>query len=82
MLLDCRWCLTVRVWDARGPGAWQPHCNQNCPCVRTQVVSDYLTAYDGESLFLESRGSPVVEYKYKMSFMRKPTAAASLAPAA
>lgn len=38
--------------------------------VATQVVSDYLTPYDGEALLLRSRNRPVVVYTYNMSFRR------------
>ena len=35
-----------------------------------QVVSDYLTAYDGELLSLQTRNRPVTVFTYKMSFER------------
>ena len=34
------------------------------------VCSDYLTPYDGEQKMLQSRGSPVVVYTYRLSFTR------------
>lgn len=37
-----------------------------------QVVSDYLTPYDGEMLMMRSKNSPVVIYTYKMRFWRSP----------
>lgn len=36
--------------------------------VATQVVSDYLTAYDDAGLLVAARGKPVVVYTYKMAF--------------
>lgn len=38
--------------------------------VATQVVSDYLTPYDGEALMLRARNKPIVVYTYNMSFRR------------
>ena len=38
--------------------------------VATQVVSDYLTPYDGESMMLKAQNKPVVIYTYTMSFRR------------
>lgn len=38
--------------------------------VATQVVSDYLTPYDGEMLMMRAKNSPVVVYTYKMRFWR------------
>lgn len=35
-----------------------------------QVVSDYLTPYDGEMLMMRAKNSPVVVYTYKMRFWR------------
>lgn len=37
-----------------------------------QVVSDYLTPYDGEMLMMRAKSSPVVIYTYKMRFWRSP----------
>ena len=36
--------------------------------VATQVMSDYLTSYDGEKKLLDSQGKPVSVWTYKMSF--------------
>lgn len=38
--------------------------------VATQVVSDYLTPYDGESMMLKAQNRPVAIYTYTMSFRR------------
>lgn len=38
--------------------------------VATQVVSDYLTPYDGEAMMLRANSKPVVVYTYNMSFRR------------
>lgn len=38
--------------------------------VATQVVSDYLTPYDGETLMLRAKNKPVVVYTYVMNFRR------------
>lgn len=38
--------------------------------VATQVVSDYLTAMDGEARLMQSMGKPVAVYTYRMQFYR------------
>ena len=38
--------------------------------VATQVISDYLTAYDGELLLLKSQNRPVAVYTYSLVFVR------------
>lgn len=38
--------------------------------VATQVISDYLTAYDGELQLLKSQNRPVVVYTYTLVFVR------------
>ena len=38
--------------------------------VATQVVSDYLTPYDGEGMMLRAKNRPVVVYTYTMTFRR------------
>eukprot|EP00891_Asterochloris_glomerata_P007064 jgi/Astpho2/7064/e_gw1.00107.157.1_t len=38
--------------------------------VATQVISDYLTAYDGEMLLMRSQNKPVVIYTYRMQFSK------------
>lgn len=35
-----------------------------------QVVSDYLTAFDGEGLSIRAQNRPVTIYTYKMAFRR------------
>lgn len=35
-----------------------------------QVVSDYLTPYDGEQRYLAAMNKPVTTYTYKMAFRR------------
>ena len=37
-----------------------------------QVVSDYLTPYDGEMRMMRSNNQPVVVYSYRMRFWRDP----------
>ena len=44
--------------------------------VATQVMSDYLTSYDGEKKLLDSQGKPVSVWTYKMSFSPLPGQAA------
>ena len=39
--------------------------------VATQVISDYLTAYDGELLLIKAQNRPVVVYTYSMLFVRQ-----------
>lgn len=39
-----------------------------------QVVSDYLTPYDGEEKMLKAMNQPVVTYTYRMSFVPIPGA--------
>lgn len=39
-------------------------------CAVEQVISDYLTAYDGEMMMMKAQNRPVVVYTYKMSFSR------------
>jgi hypothetical protein len=36
--------------------------------VATQVVSDYLTPYDGEQLYIQAMNKPVATYLYRMAF--------------
>ena len=36
--------------------------------VATQVVSDYLTPYDGEMLMMQAKDRPVVVFTYRMTF--------------
>jgi len=38
--------------------------------VATQVVSDYLTAYDGEDRMMRAGNKPVVQYTYRMAFFK------------
>lgn len=42
------------------------------------MVSDFLTAYDGEDKVIKAGGKPVVQYTYKMAFSREPRDAAFL----
>lgn len=46
--------------------------------VATQVVSDYLTPYDGEELYFKAMNRPVAQYTYKMAFVRLPKSVAAL----
>lgn len=47
--------------------------------VATQVVSDYLTPYDGEMRMMRSNNQPVVVYSYRMRFWRDPESTPSSA---
>ncbi len=38
--------------------------------VATQVVSDYLTPYDGEERYLRAMNKPVATYLYRMAFRK------------
>lgn len=38
--------------------------------LRLQVVSDYLTAYDGELAYLQAANKPVVLYTYRLEMRR------------
>jgi hypothetical protein len=59
-------CFTKYKWrdaeEAAGGGGVQ--------IVATQVVSEFLTSFDDNALFMRSMGKPVVVYTYKMSFVR------------
>lgn len=44
-------------------------------CVAPQVVSDYLTPFDGEQNYLAAGNKPITTYTYRMSFMRHHDAA-------
>ncbi|PNH10897.1 hypothetical protein TSOC_002294 [Tetrabaena socialis] len=44
--------------------------DQGPAIVATQVVSDYLTPYDGEQQYLMSMNKPYAQYTYRMSFRR------------
>ncbi len=39
--------------------------------VATQVISDYLTAYDGELQLIKAQNRPVVVYTYSMVFIKQ-----------
>ncbi len=39
--------------------------------VATQVISDYLTAYDGELQLIKAQNRPVVLYTYSMVFIKQ-----------
>lgn len=61
--------------------AWHCACiagrnNRTTAVLRAQVVSEYLTTFDGDALFVRSMGKPVVIYTYRMAFMRDPGQAA------
>lgn len=45
--------------------------------VATQVVSDYLTPYDGEELYFKAMNKPVVQYTYTIFFERAKAAVAN-----
>ncbi|KAG2437242.1 hypothetical protein HXX76_005905 [Chlamydomonas incerta] len=47
--------------------------------VATQVVSDFLTPFDGEQAYLASMNKPYAQYTYRMAFRRAAAAAAAAA---
>ena len=47
--------------------------------VATQVVSDFLTSYDDQALYMKTMNQPIVKYTYKMTFVRPPDATAQAA---
>lgn len=49
--------MTPDLIAANGPGV-----------IATQVVSDFLTPYDGDELYIRAMNKPVVQYTYKMQF--------------
>lgn len=59
-------CFTKYKWrtEAAAAGSGGPQI------VATQVVSDYLTPYDGEAMMLRAKNRPVVVYTYNMAFRR------------
>ena len=60
-------CFTKYKWRSAVAAAGRPEI------VATQVVSDYLTAFDDESKFMRSMGKAVTIYTYQMSFQRLQT---------
>lgn len=57
-------CFTKYRWRTTEEAA-----RDNGPeIVATQVVSDYLTPYDGEMLMMQAKDKPVVKYTYRMTF--------------
>lgn len=64
------------VWGGGGPAAATAHPPDGArPPPAGQVVSDYLTPYDGEKSYLEARNRPVAVYTYRMAFTRHSTCA-------
>jgi hypothetical protein len=60
-------CFTKYLWRDEAAAA----VTSGGPAiVATQVVSDYLTPYDGEMEFMKAGNKPVVVYTYKMAFTR------------
>jgi hypothetical protein len=61
-------CFTKYKWrpaaDAEADGGAQ--------IVATQVVSDFLTSFDDDMLFLKALGKPVAVFMYRMAFVRLP----------
>jgi len=55
-------CFTKYKWRGRESAAGGP------VIVATQVVSDYLTPYNGEEKMIQAMNKPVVIYIYKMAF--------------
>ena len=43
---------------------------ESCNTVTRQVVSDYLTPYDGELKMMKAQNNPVVVYTYTMRFWK------------
>lgn len=60
--------MLVRPWDARALGA---NLLVTPLTSLPQVVSDYLTPFDGEAAYLAAGSSPVAVYTYKMTFSRR-----------
>ncbi|GIL68327.1 hypothetical protein Vafri_21608, partial [Volvox africanus] len=61
-------CFTKYKW--RSPEVAQ---RENGPTiVATQVVSDFLTPYDGEQQYLMAMNTPYAQYTYRMAFRRPP----------
>jgi hypothetical protein len=52
------------------PSLSVPHRLLLLPPLLLQVVSDYLTPYDGEQLYLRTMNKPVALYTYRMAFRR------------
>ena len=60
-------CFTKYLWRDEGSKAVS---GGGPAIVATQVVSDYLTPFDGEMEFMKAGNKPVVIYTYKMAFAR------------
>ncbi|KXZ49476.1 hypothetical protein GPECTOR_21g702 [Gonium pectorale] len=54
--------------------------DQGPAIVATQVVSDYLTPYDGEQQYLMAMNKPYAQYTYRMAFRRPSLNASATAP--
>ncbi|EFN51116.1 hypothetical protein CHLNCDRAFT_55281 [Chlorella variabilis] len=68
-------CLTKYHW--RSPADAAAGGGGGVQIVATQVVSDYLTAFDDPAAMMEAQGRPVVVYTYRMAFRRSQAAAAA-----
>lgn len=61
-------CFTKYHW--RSAEAAAGGAGGGVQIVATQVVSDYLTAYDNPMAMMQAGGRPVVVYTYRMTFRR------------
>ncbi|KAK9796302.1 hypothetical protein WJX73_009432 [Symbiochloris irregularis] len=59
-------CFTKYKWRTTEEAA----IDNGPEIVATQVVSDYLTPYDGEMLMMQAKDRPVVVFTYRMTFRR------------
>ncbi|PRW33134.1 hypothetical protein C2E21_7942 [Chlorella sorokiniana] len=66
-------CFTKYHWRPEAEAA--AAAGGGVQVVATQVVSDYLTAFDDPAMMMQAGGKPVVVYTYSMAF-RRPAAAA------
>eukprot|EP00798_Chlamydomonas_sp_ICE-L_P008882 gene8882-3761_t len=58
-------CFEKYKWREMTPDIM---ANYGPAVIATQVVSDYLTPYDGDEKYLQSMNKPVVLYTYKLQF--------------
>jgi len=57
-------CLTKYKWRSEEQAKDKP------VIIATQVVSDFVTVFDGEARVFEAQGRPSIVYTYRMSFQR------------
>ncbi|GFR48381.1 hypothetical protein Agub_g10273 [Astrephomene gubernaculifera] len=68
-------CFTKYKWRSEQAA----RRDQGPAIVATQVVSDFLTPYDGEQKYIMAMNKPYSQYTYKMAF-RRPTESAGAVP--